>query len=729
MSQDGYPQLNDPIAFRARNLLADSINTLIGRWYWVILPMALALATAWYYLSVAPPVYGSTTTIQVKVSSTGGPVPSDTRAADDLDLRNVDAINTIVGKLKLPSLIQSTLEQHPELLRDPELVPQELSWTPRWLREQNPSLPVPTNQAAALAAMIIKGEIFQIKPRRQTRLVDVSASHSSPRMSRLLAEALIETYMKVYTEQSKNETLSAFDFLKKEAENVRVEMGKAQLAQAAYVTALALNTKLEIQEAELATLLLRYRDKHPRVIQTRKQLKETQDSFMLEFDAARRSPADAEHWKKQQLADKGTIGNNPAPPESAPPRSADSAREDAVLEASRQLKSRSKVLESEMEGQKANFDNLQAQFSKVDLTQKSDNQDAQMIPVDPAQEGTLIGPIASTTFAIYGFAGLALGIGLALLLQRLDNRIHTVADLEQLSGFPVIASVAALRPEVLQRSAGEAGTNQLIAKWSPDLFFRDNGSKSVEAEMIRILRTSIILLGPQEDFKTILFTSSLPSEGKSFTSANVAVSFAMQGMRTLLVDMDLRKPKQHKLFGTDRHKGAGIVDLLAGQCALSAAIHPSGLDNLFLMSAGSHAPNPAEILNVERLKQLFSSLKSQFDRVIIDTAPLLPVSDTRLISRSVDACILVVGAESTPKGAIRRAFELLGSGLGGERPARVVGCVLNGTVESRRNLGYNYSYGYYGKYYGKYGGKYGEGYGSVYGEEDEDQESSSKKKV
>jgi Mrp family chromosome partitioning ATPase len=154
------------------------------------------------------------------------------------------------------------------------------------------------------------------------------------------------------------------------------------------------------------------------------------------------------------------------------------------------------------------------------------------------------------------------------------------------------------------------------------------------------------------------------------------------------------------------------VDVLTGQCPLPNAIHPTGLPNLYLFPAGSAAPNPAELLNTDRLRMLFAALETGFDRIIIDTAPLLPVSDTRLISRAASTCILVAGAEKTHKGAIMRALELLSMVIGNGGRANVGGCVLNGTVETRRNLGYNYSYGYYGNSGNKY-----TAYGEVYGED------------
>jgi capsular exopolysaccharide synthesis family protein len=550
-------------------------------------------------------------------------------------------------------------------------------------------------------------------------------------MARLLADAVVASYEKVYVDRRFARTGDVLRTLTDVSERARQQLQKAQNALAAYRTALALDAKLQEQESSLSALLLRYREKHPDVIENRKLLKETREAFLREFTAARESRADREYWQTITLephdseanpdggsdgaGDEAAAGGGVAGQRGQPGDSGANGEmrrtEDEVREAIRLLQARSKVLESEIESQNRVFDAVLTQMQGANLSPSKEQQEAEVIRLDPARDGTLTGPRATPVYGAAGIGGLFLGIGLALLLQRMDNRIHTVADLEETASVPVLASVAALRPEVLKRSAAAGASGDLMKAWAPDVFFRDNGARTIEAEMIRTLRTSIILLGPQEAFQSILFTSALPGEGKSFTSANVAVAFAMQGSRTLLVDMDLRRPRLHSLFGTDRRKGAGLVDLLAGQSTLPASIHPTGLTNLYLLPAGSVAPNPAEILNVDRLRQLLAALKTWFDRIVIDTAPLLPVSDTLLISRAADTCILVAGAEKTPRGAVRRALELLDAAAGGAR-SLIGGCVLNGTIESRRNLGYNYSYGYYGKYGRKYSG-----YGSVYGEE------------
>jgi capsular exopolysaccharide synthesis family protein len=715
--------LRDPTGLRARNLLGELVSNLLGRWHWIALATALALGLAHYYLTVAPRNYESTAAVQVKTSGMSTVAvsnPSERAAASELDLKSVDAINTIIGKFNTFSLIRTMLEDHPDLLTDPDLLPAQVNWTPAWLApppertvfllppappEGDATSPAATRYREELAALATKlagpvSQLYKVAARRASRIVDIKVNHTNPSMARRLADAIVATYIKVHVDRRSGRTESALETIQRETEKAQSDLQESQNALAAYRTALTLVEQLKEQESKLAALLLRYRDKHPDVISSRKLLADLQDSFLREFDAARSAQADSKYWDSVKLA----------------PRS--DAPDDTVREAIRLLQARSEVLTSEIQNRTQTYNILLTQKAGADVSKE--DKEAEILPIEPAREGLLTKPRPPLIYAAGTMAGLMLGGGLALLLARLDNKIHTVADLERATGVPVLASIAAVRRKVLTENAAAEGSD---LKWAPELFFRDNGTRTVEAEMIRNLRTSIVLLGPAETTKIILFTSALPAEGKSFVSANIAASFAMSGARTVLVDLDLRRPRQQVMFGTDRKKGTGVADVLASQCKLADALHPSGLENLSLFLAGTHAPNPAELLNSQRIRDVISALSKHFDRVIVDTAPLLPVSDTRLIAKLADTCILVSGAEKTPKGAILRALDLLGWDPANPSQSKIGGCVLNGTIESRRNLGYNYSYGYYGKY-----GGYGKKYGSVYGDDADDEEAEKKRR-
>jgi capsular exopolysaccharide synthesis family protein len=237
--------------------------------------------------------------------------------------------------------------------------------------------------------------------------------------------------------------------------------------------------------------------------------------------------------------------------------------------------------------------------------------------------------------------------------------------------------------------------------------------------MFRILRASISLLGDESKRKVTLFSSALPGEGKSLISGNFALAAAGQGRKTLLIDLDLRKPSIHKVFGLVRSKqGPGITEWLAGQVPFEDAIvRDVGCENLHVIFSGKRAPNPGELLNVSRLKQLFTEACSHYDLVVVDSAPLLAVPDTRVIAPLVDNFCLVVRATYVPKGAVTRTLELLASA-----ESMPSGLVFNGFKETRRMIGQNYSYGNYR--ISRYGSPYQYGYGTygAYGDDESDEE-------
>jgi polysaccharide biosynthesis transport protein len=220
------------------------------------------------------------------------------------------------------------------------------------------------------------------------------------------------------------------------------------------------------------------------------------------------------------------------------------------------------------------------------------------------------------------------------------------------------------------------------------------------AEGIRTLRTALELKSRKQGWKVYLFTSSVPGEGKSFTSANLAVASAQQNLKTLLIDADLRRPVMEEFLPQVRNK-PGLHDVLTGETKVESAILAAEkTPNLFLLSAGSRCPNPAELLSETRIKGLLEKLKEQYDRIIIDSAPVNAVSDTLLIAPEADAVCLVIKASATPKRAVRRSLQLLS-----QSEAELVGVVMN-QVPRRGGIGsdpYHYHYSSskgYGKVYG-----------------------------
>jgi capsular exopolysaccharide synthesis family protein len=260
--------------------------------------------------------------------------------------------------------------------------------------------------------------------------------------------------------------------------------------------------------------------------------------------------------------------------------------------------------------------------------------------------------------------GLAAGLGLSFGLNAIDSSFKTVDKTEKILGVPILGAVP--------RNAGDTA-----------MVFDD--STSAAAEAFRSLRTSLSLMGKADQRKVTLFTSAVPAEGKSFCAINHAISLAQQGLRTLLIDADLRRPSvADTLLG-----GAitlGLSDLLAGQAAFGQAIQPAKEEHLFVLPAGSRAPNPAELLSRSDFGALIAEAAKKYDRIVIDTAPVNAVSDTLLLVEHAHSVCLVVRAGSTSRKAVLRACAALTSA--GHSP---VGAILN-WVTSRNGVGYYYHY-------------------------------------
>jgi len=295
------------------------------------------------------------------------------------------------------------------------------------------------------------------------------------------------------------------------------------------------------------------------------------------------------------------------------------------------------------------------------------------------------------TFALA--LGLSSGIGLAFLLEALDNTVRTPEQAQAISGLPSLGMIPLgsrqtanlLDPAKRLALAASKEVVELVSQSRP---------QSQMAESYRALRTSLLLTSSGAPPKTILVTSALPQEGKSTTSINCAIVLAQKDSRVLLIDADLRRPSIHKTLGLGPK--IGLSDVLTGNATLQQAIVRSPIaPSLFILAAGTPPPNPAELLASSHMRDVLSTLREQYDHVVIDTPPTLSVTDAVVMSTSADAVVLVIRSGQTTKQALRRSRELLG-----RVNARVSGVLLN-AVDLRSP-----DYYYYYEYQGKYGKRY-----------------------
>lgn len=287
-------------------------------------------------------------------------------------------------------------------------------------------------------------------------------------------------------------------------------------------------------------------------------------------------------------------------------------------------------------------------------------------------------PLQNVLFGL--MAGLLLGVALAFLRDTLDDAVATQDQAEQLGRAPVIAAVPVV-PDWRKRDRP-----LVISLAHP---------ASPAAEAYRSLRTSVQFASADRDLKMILVTSSVAEEGKTSTLANLSAVYSKAGYRVLMVSCDLRKPRLGKFFGLD--ESLGLTSAIRNDTPIAELIQPvPGNENLWLLASGPVPSNPAELLNSARAQRVFTQLRESFDLVLIDSPPVLPVTDAVVLAKDADATLLIVAAHQTRSGELRRAAEKLA-----QVDAKVLGIVLNET--SKHGGAYGYGYGYYK--YGYYSAK------------------------
>lgn len=294
--------------------------------------------------------------------------------------------------------------------------------------------------------------------------------------------------------------------------------------------------------------------------------------------------------------------------------------------------------------------------------------DAAEVPRRPVKPNTRV----NLLFALFG--GATFAVSLAFFFEYLDNRIKNPDEVRQHLGLPFLGMVPALFDKAMQAP--------LI----------NNGVPASFSESFRAVRTNLLFSSPDEGSRSIIVTSTGPGEGKSLVAANLAVALAQAGPRVLLIDADMRKPRVHSIF--ERPQQPGLSNVVVGNAKASEAIHKTAVSGLWIMPAGPHSPSPSELLGSKRFKDLMTSLTEHFDWVILDTPPVMAVTDSSVVAHLATGVLFVVGAEMTSRHSAQRALEQLDHAR-----AQFVGVVLN-RVDLQHN-GYYYSH-YYRREYSDY---------------------------
>lgn len=687
-------------------------HAVIDRLWIIILCVILGGIYAGFTLSKIETTYRARSVLFIEQDQARILDPRFSQVRDE-QIRSIDMINTVVDLIRSYPFSQRVctrlkLDQDPRFLSAVGISPKDASID---------------RAAGSLSGMV------SVVYRPQTRLIDVVITSRDPNLSVKLANAYADEYIRYVFEKRSDAAKSATQFLVEEADRLRKKLRVSEEAMQSFrereraasietmlssaqsqvgevsnnqaiiqrrleqidsdLAVIRANTgepeellnlpsvaaepkvvqyseSLNARQRDLTIVAQRYRSKHPTYIAIKSQIELTKADLKLVL-------------KNSVVL--LTNSRNRLEVQSTEMKTAREAAEKRLLEVTHKSIEYNDI-KREQETDQALYASVISRLKEVDVSKQLTES-----PVRIHETAVGAGPIRPSVTKKWIqslLGGAAIGVGLALLMFFMDTSMKTVDQVENVTGVGVIAAIPKLS---LNARASVLVTNE--------------ERSGIVAESFRSLRASLTLHRINEDARTFLFTSSMPSEGKTFCSSNFAVTLAQQGFNTLFIDADLRKPGGSIVFFGENRK-PGLSEVLMRTCTMKNAIVPTHIENLQIMTAGGRAPNPSELLTYENIDRVLKEALSKYDRVVVDSAPLLAVSDTLLIAPHIDLCTLVVRAFTTPKKMVMRAIKSLE-----ETKTHPAGLILNFLPSGR---GGYYAYYYSGKYYGSYGAK------GVYGE-------------
>ncbi len=633
--------------------LQDYLRWFLRRFWIFLIAVVGGYFLGLYLYSVTPPTYQSSATIEIlRVKRDAADI------AEEEKIRMTGAAEMLSAseRIRLPQIYVEAAKGQLFANRE-NIAPakKRFPWT-KQMRFAGEDL------SPEMLGAMLKGWVT-VRWRTDTTLLDLYATHTDPAIARDSLAAVLSAYEQLSESRVEGSSEYVLEYILDSSAEIKERLLDLESTLQLYQRCLELSKEIDEAERQVAEMEKRYLPKWPALVEAKELLKILQDRFVQEFNQVMNlSEEERKYWETSLASLQG------APME-------------ALTNAKRQVVStRSNVLERELEAEKAVYDNLILQLKEGNVTRGFASRQFEVVQ-PPTMPAAPVAPIKTRMLVQFAGGGAALGIAIIMLLGFLDPTLRTVAEVEQFCGIPVVAGLPAFKKRESRAESLELA--------------RDAQSKP--AESIRTLRTGLTFLGTAEERCTFLIASSVPGEGKSWVASNLAHSFALQGDRTLLIDADMRRPVQGEVFGYGREP-KGLADVLSLGTPLKEVILRSEVsEDLFLIPAGSWSANPAELLSGKSLRPLLEKLSEYFDRIVIDSAPLVPVSDSIPIAKLVQSVVLVVRMGSTPKGAIKRAIRVLSDN--GSHP---VGIVANGLPQTRTAgaHGYYYSYSSGGSYSG-----------------------------
>jgi len=585
-------------------------------------------------------------------------------------------INAYLGRLEVSPVRQTRLVDISFESPDPDFAVQVINSHARHYREQNFQFrTIATNEASEFLAGTVENLQFDLEA-AEGRLQEYSVANDI-----LFTGEGLNTAMAKLQQLEAEYLLAQADRIQKESYSQLIESGSAnalpQLMTNSLIANLSSNlADLQREEAELA---VSFKPDYPRRQRIRSQIEENERSVEIE---------------KQRII--STLQSE----YTASVRTEELFREiveiqlDIVNEINAEL-IQYNILRRQADSNQQLYDGLLTRLSEAQVS--AGLRASNIRVVDRAEpESSPVRPRKALNLALGLMGGLTFGVGLAFFQEYMDDSIKSPDDVVRYLHLPTIATVpryAALSGKASYGTYGNGANTGAAIEDADSRIELISASlpNSVMAEAFRSMRTSLLLSSADHPPKTVLVTSAMPSEGKTVTAINMAISLAQTGSRVVLMDADMRKPRAHSVFALGATPGLSAV--LTGSVGLKEVLHEVSVPNLFVIPCGVIPPNPAELLMSTRFRRMLAALREYFDFVVIDSPPIAHVSDARIVSRLSDSTVLVVRAGNTPRHSVAHA-------LGGlvDSHCRVTGVVLN-DIDMRAKGYDSYYSGYSGQYY------------------------------
>lgn len=683
----------------AHRSFQDYLLILRERIWYIIVVFLVVLSSAIVYTSSATPIYESTATVHILRNEA---TVMQVQAVVDTEIRGAEDLNTQVKLLESGNLIEKVAERltgddlrqflapystgedsdpvtpHGIIGRNRKIVPQRLSLVIA-IQYQHPDRVI----AAKVANYFVEEFInFNNRVRIEESLkavddLDVRARQQEQKVEELAIalQSYKEKNNLVSLDERRDIVTDRLKALGMRLTQVSTELKEIEvrwnqlsrrkddllsIADLPFIASdphiASLKQQVSAENISIAELQQRYRAKHPRMIEAKEKLLQTQSELSSairgvvnqiesQYEAAKQNFEQA----KIDLAEQGT--------ESL-----------ALSRASVEYDAK----ERELKLNEAILENIQSRMRETSLGATMDNQNARIIDrAQPAKEGDFVSPNIILNIGLGFVGGIGLGLGFAFFVAFIDDRVKSSFDIESVIGVPLVGII----PQIKKMDPIEKA--QVVS---------NNADRQV-SEAFLTLHSALRLKEESKNAKCILTTSTIPGEGKSFTTTNLALTFSAHGEKVVIVDCDLRKPNIHKTMQLENVKG--VIDIVGGTATLDDVVIKNVFPNLDVITTGGRAKNPTHVLNSKGFEDMLKELRNRYDRVFIDTPPLAAVSDAMIVLPLVDGSLFTIFFNKVRRKAAQFAAKKLL-----ESNVPILGAVLNG-------LNLAVSGYYYAQYYDK----------------------------